>query len=185
MRDGTHVLETGDLQLSAANIIDRPKIARILASPGAVRGLAHDGQAVHVVSLLSALDAERLTEVLSAPDVVDELARHGQVDAVLQFVFALDKGEQTRVLSAPLAIRGLLKTKAAAARVLLVIEALEPDQRALIWATPEVAHPFLALGFEARVVPELDRLPARQLASALGFHFLHWLVRSGYLSRVV
>lgn len=184
MTDETYVLETGDLRLRAANVTDWPEIARILASPDAVRELAREGQAGHLVSLLSALDAERLTEVLSAPDVVDELARHGQVDALLRFVSALSKAEQTRVLSAPLAVDGLVRTKAAAARVLLLIEALEPDQRASIWATPEVAHPFLALGFEARVLPELDRLPA-QLASALGSGFLCWLVRSGYLSRVV
>jgi hypothetical protein len=45
------VLEMADRRLCAVNIAARPELARRLASAGAVRALAHDGQAEHVVSL--------------------------------------------------------------------------------------------------------------------------------------
>jgi hypothetical protein len=179
------VLEMADRRLCAANIADRPELARTLASPGAVRALAHDGQAEHVVSLLSALDAERITEVLSAPAVVDELARHGQTDAVHRFLSVLSRAQQARVLSAPLAVVGLVRRQANAARVLLVIEALEPDQRVSVWAKPGVANAFLAPGFEQRVVAELERLSAAQLGKVLSLRVVIQLLRAGYVSRVV
>lgn len=179
------VLEMADRRLCAANIAARPELARMLASAGAVRALAHDGQAEHVVSLLSALDAERITEVLSAPAVVDELARHGQTDAVHRLLSVLSRAQQARVLSAPLAVVGLVRRKVNAARVLLVIEALEPTQRVSVWATPGVANAFLTPGFEHRVVAELECLSAAQLGQMLNLRVLIQLLTAGYVSQVM
>jgi hypothetical protein len=134
---------------------------------------------------VSALDAEQITEVLSAPAVVDELARHGQTDAVHRLLSVLSRAQQARVLSAPLAVVGLVRGKVSAARVLLVIEALEPAQRLSVWATPGVAKAFLAPGFEARVVAELECLSAAQLGQMLNLRVLIQLLTAGYVSQVM
>jgi uncharacterized protein YoaH (UPF0181 family) len=109
--------------------------ASMLAAPGAVSGLAYNGQAAQALALIETLAPDQQASVLAAPDAVWSLAHNGQAAQVLALIEKLAPGQQASALAAPDAVWSLAY-KGQAAQALALIEKLAPDQQASVLAAP-------------------------------------------------
>jgi uncharacterized protein YoaH (UPF0181 family) len=125
--------------------------ASMLAAPGAVWGLAYNGQAAQVLALIEKLPPEQQASVLAAPGAKEGLTDSGQGEAVeklrrgvAQWQSRVAKKDQSSDLNGQ------------AAQILALIEKLTPEQQVSVLATPGAVQG-LAHKEQAEAVEKLRR----------------------------
>jgi hypothetical protein len=82
-------------------------IAEKLTMPGAVAGLARNGQAAQAVALIAQLNPDQQTTVLTQDNALRNLTDNGQAEQIVALIAQLKPDQQATVLARPSAVKVL------------------------------------------------------------------------------